>query len=79
VLVGGIVTVLATATGAIAMLDGTTALTGTFTATAVNQITGPTQAVTGNSPLSPIGVRCNTSLVVITSGTNPNTWNILWD
>lgn len=73
VLVGASVVVLATATGAIQLLDGTTALTGTFTATAVNQTLYP------GGTAGPVGVRCLTSIVVVTTGTNANTWNILWD
>jgi hypothetical protein len=79
VVYGGIVTVLATATGAIYFSDGTNVLTGTYTATAVNQLFGPTSALGGLAELNPFGVRCQTSLVVVTSGTAPNTWNILWD
>lgn len=73
VLYGASVVILATATGAIRLYDGTTALTGTFTATAVNQTLYP------GGTAGPIGVRCLTSLVIITTGTNANTWNILWD
>ena len=70
-----LVYVLATATGGIQILDGTSALTGTFTATAVNQIFGP--AAGTNSPH--VAVRCQTSLVIVTTGTAANSWNILWD
>ena len=73
VLYGSTVVILATATGAIQLFDGTSALTGTFTATAVNQTLYP------GGTAGPIGVRCKTSIVVVTTGTNANTWNILWD
>jgi len=63
--------VLATATGAITVLDGTNTLTPNVTQTAAGAITGWTSYQTG--------IRCKTSLVVITSGTNANSWNILWD
>jgi hypothetical protein len=63
---------LATATGGIKVLDGTNTLVPTATQTAVG---GPT----GFANLTPLGIRCLTSLVVITTGTNANTWNILWD
>ena len=71
VLWGALVYVLATATGAIVLLDGTNALTGTFTATAVNQTLSPANFY--------VATRCLTSLVVVTSGTAANSWNILWD
>lgn len=73
VVYGAQVFALATATGAIFIADGTTVLTNTSTATAVNQ----TFYVGGTAGM--IGVRCKTSLVVVTSGTNANSWNILWD
>ena len=63
---------LATATGAITVLDGTNTFVPTVTQTAVG---GPT----GFANISPLGVRFLTSLVVVTTGTATNTWNILWD
>jgi hypothetical protein len=79
VLYGAIVTVLATATDAITLFDGTTALAGTYTATAVSQAFGPTSPLGGNNGLNPFGIRCQTSLVVVTAGTAPNTYIVLWD
>lgn len=64
--------VLATATGAITVLDGTNTLQPTATQTAIG-------SPTGWAGVAPLGIRCSTSLVVITAGTNANTWNILWD
>lgn len=64
--------VLATATGAITVLDGTNTLQPTVTQTAIGTPTGWPGA-------APLGTRCLTSLVVITAGTAANTWNILWD
>lgn len=64
--------VLATSTGAITVLDGTNTISPTVTQTAI----GPP---TGFSGLAPVGVRCLTSLVVVTAGTSANTWNVYWD
>lgn len=63
--------VLATATAAVYALDGTNTIMGTNTATALGQ-------VFAGSP-SNIGIRCTTNLIVVTSGTASNSWNVLWD
>ena len=64
--------VLTTSTGAVTILDGTNTFVPTVTQTAVG-------ATTGYPNITPLGIRCLTSLVVITTGTNANKWNILWD
>lgn len=68
---GALTTVLATSTGSLYLLDGTTVITSTLTATAVGMSVQP--------GFYSVGVRCLTSLVAIAAGTNANTYNILWD
>jgi hypothetical protein len=68
---GAMCYVLATATGAITILDGTSTISPAGTCTAAG-LFSPVSAL-------PIGIRFNTSLVVVTAATNANSWNILWD